>query len=160
MARYIPKGGNGGKREGAGRKAGVPNKPTWSLDLAKREARLQGKLPHLLMLEWAQDGVMPIVKKDKKGKPMKLPSGEYDYEEWPLDGPTRHAITKDCAHYFEARKVATQVTGKDNGPIQTVNVKTDADWVRNRLMAPLSVEIEDLRDPMKLIELFPPKKVN
>jgi hypothetical protein len=38
------------------------------------------------------------------------------------------------------------MTGKDGGQVTIANQKVDAEWVWNRLMAPLNVEIEDMPD--------------
>jgi hypothetical protein len=98
--RYRPPSriNNGGKRPGAGRKVGVPNK---AAQLATRQAMLTGELPHMAMLRWLQTGVADVVatepyikmvpKEGKKGVRKNKQTGEFEivYEAKVLDRPIR-----------------------------------------------------------------------
>lgn len=90
----------GGKREGAGRPKGKKNyKTILKQELAKR----RGKMPHALLCEWAQTGLMD-------GKP--------------LSTRMRVECAKAAAQYYAPKYMSTEFTGKDRGPIQVEHAMT------------------------------------
>ncbi len=118
--------------------------------LAMRQATLTGRMPHELMLEWTQKGVMEIARTKQEvrgeGKNARTftiaevdpKTGLYVYDTVPMDMATRIATARACADFYAARMHKTQVTGKDEGPVQLqTQSKADAE----RLMQSL------LRDP-------------
>lgn len=78
----------GGRREGAGRKAGVPNKITAETTAA---AAAGGEMPKEYMLRVMRD---PTVDHDRRDR-----------------------MAKDVAPYVHPRLATTEVTGKDGGPV-------------------------------------------
>lgn len=87
--------GAGGKREGAGRKKGVPNKVTAALT---REIAASGLTP----LDWML-GVLRDEEADKE---------------------RRDKAARDAAPYVHSRLSSTELTGKGGGPVQ-VNITGD-----------------------------------
>lgn len=86
----------GGKRDGAGRKAGVPNKAT----AAKRaEIEASGLTPLDYML---------TIMRDSEANPVR-----------------RDEMAKAAAPYVHARLAAVEHTGKGGGPIEVANLSDD-----------------------------------
>jgi hypothetical protein len=91
---------SGGKREGAGRKAGVPNKAS----IARQEkAAATGETPIDYMLRVMRD-----------------PTNDHG---------RRDEMAKAAAPYVHPKLSAVEHTGKDGGPIETAD-RTDADVAR------------------------------
>lgn len=96
----------GGKREGAGRKRGIPNKAT-----AKKAAEI------------AESGLTPL------DYMLQLMRNEES------DGVVRFEAAKAAAPYVHPRLAATEHTGKDGGPIETKEVSDMelAMWMRDTI---------------------------
>ena len=93
----VGKSGNGGKRAGAGRKPGVPNKAS-----ALREAKI------------AETGETPL---DYMIRVMRDPTVEH---------PRRDTMAIAAAGYVHSKLAATTVTGPGGGPVQVTITKDDA----------------------------------
>lgn len=144
VAKYVPKGGNGGARKGAGR-------PLGSLSAQARNAIKQavqsGPLGHFLLLEWAQSGIMkqpkteirlvPVLKggaevSKKNLQSGKLPrekyvmsrrevvvrddAGKIVYEDVVLDPYVRMACAIQASPYFAAKLAAKGAGASDPDP--------------------------------------------
>lgn len=137
--RYIPKGGNGGDRRSG--------KASKIQQLAERQAALTGKLSHILLLEWAQTGVMEQVEYEvkrskKKGGGVRLiakrdKNGEFIRESVVLDPFLRIDAAKASANYFAAkrREQENHKIGFDDDLKRMITVS--AERVRSRLMLAL-----------------------
>ena len=127
MKRYIKKGGNGGARADT------------------------GKLPHELMLEWAQSGLMQV--------PVRVAKGYYVKEFVVLSPSMRINLAKACANYYAPKLVAQMAPNKDEEPAYN---RRDADLVIEQLMRPLRAEPagKDKRgDDSELCQPQKPKRV-
>jgi len=108
---------NGGKRPGAGRKPGVPNKAT-----LERQARV------------ASTGITPL---DYMLKVMRNPKA---------DPARRDDMAKAAAPYVHPKLASTQVTGRGGGPIEHVDLSkvSDDDLARLKsIFAPLATGADD-----------------
>lgn len=142
MARYIPKGGNGGDR-----RSGKPNKMS---ELAERQAVLTGDLPHMLLAKWAQTGVMDQVKTKRIGSakkgyrfvPEKNADGTYEREPVVLAPFERIDCAKSCAGFFASKRspVPDQLPDHMN-PMRIIEAA--ALRMRERLMLALPPPIEE-----------------
>lgn len=101
----------GGKREGAGRKRGIPNKAS-----AKKAAEIaeSGLTPLDFMLQIMRDEACP----EDADAAVKAAFADMRFE-----------AAKAAAPYVHPRLAAVEHTGKDGGPIETKEV-TDSDLVR------------------------------
>jgi len=122
-----PENDRGGKRNGAGRPFGALGKRAQAL--ADRQSRLTGKMPHELLLEWAQTGVMEQVQTmEKKGKlvPVRDADGAFVKQEFVLDPYMRLDAAKAAANYYAPRLSSTVLTGKDGGPMELETIERSA----------------------------------
>lgn len=101
--------GRGGARVGAGRKKGVNKKAE---ALQRRIEMMGGKMPHMLLLDWAQSGMIGV--RNKAGEEKMVP----------LTMEMRVDVTKAAAPYFAPRLGATYIKGELNGNVNFQAIET------------------------------------
>jgi hypothetical protein len=114
---------NGGKREGAGRKAGVPNKRAQH---AIEVAELTGIMPLDFSLAGMRFHQALIEAERAKGE-------KADEDIIRAEYAAGEVYARDAAPYLHNKLTAVTHTGKNGGPIETADVGIARNLVRSRI---------------------------